>query len=153
MWRGHPHVIMTSGNRVERLERRVTELEATIDGLTGELLETTERVRELESRLDSNSGESADIDEAEPEDPLATGLPLEEPTNPHTDVMVDSEDTRADGGTPERNDVEEPADQESPSPTGTDQRNSKSADGTADSDKEADTDAPNDGNADDIIVA
>ena len=38
-----------SGNRVEELESRVTELEATLDGLTEELVETRDRLRELEA--------------------------------------------------------------------------------------------------------
>ncbi|EMA46751.1 DUF7518 family protein [Halococcus saccharolyticus] len=38
-----------SGNRVEELESRVTELEATLNGLTEELVETKDRLRELES--------------------------------------------------------------------------------------------------------
>jgi len=38
-----------SGNRVEELETRVTELEATVNGLTKELVETRDRLRELET--------------------------------------------------------------------------------------------------------
>jgi TolA-binding protein len=37
-------------NRVEDLENQVAELQATIDGLTEELVETKERVRELEDQ-------------------------------------------------------------------------------------------------------
>lgn len=41
-----------SGNRVEELEARVRELQATIDGLTDELLETKERLRVVEEEVD-----------------------------------------------------------------------------------------------------
>ena len=37
-----------SGNRVEKLEAKVRELEATIDGLTDELVETKERLGAIE---------------------------------------------------------------------------------------------------------
>ncbi|WP_181693357.1 hypothetical protein [Natronomonas sp. LN261] len=37
-----------SGNRVEELEAKVRELEATIDGLTDELVETKERLGAIE---------------------------------------------------------------------------------------------------------
>jgi len=37
-----------SGNRVEELEAKVRELEATIDGLTDELVETKERLGTIE---------------------------------------------------------------------------------------------------------
>ena len=38
-----------TGNRVEELESRVAELQATVDGLTEELVETKERLRQLEA--------------------------------------------------------------------------------------------------------
>lgn len=41
-----------AGNRVEELEAKVRELEATISGLTDELVETKERVRTLEEHVD-----------------------------------------------------------------------------------------------------
>lgn len=37
------------GNRVEDLERQVAELQAAVDGLTEELVESKERLRQLES--------------------------------------------------------------------------------------------------------
>ena len=37
-----------SGNRVEKLEAKVRELEATIEGLTDELVETKERLEAIE---------------------------------------------------------------------------------------------------------
>ncbi len=47
---------MASGNRVEELESRVNELEATVDGLTDELVECKVRIRELENVVDSEVG-------------------------------------------------------------------------------------------------
>lgn len=41
-----------AGNRVEELEAKVREMEATISGLTDELVETKERVRALEEHVD-----------------------------------------------------------------------------------------------------
>lgn len=41
-----------SGNRVEELEARVRELQATVDGLTDELLETKDRLRVIEEEVD-----------------------------------------------------------------------------------------------------
>jgi len=47
---------MASGNRVEELESRVKELEATVDGLTDELVECKVRIRELENAVDAAGG-------------------------------------------------------------------------------------------------
>jgi predicted nucleic acid-binding Zn-ribbon protein len=44
----------THDERVEALEQRVEELEATVRGLTEELVDATERVRELEDELDQS---------------------------------------------------------------------------------------------------
>ena len=44
-------------NRVEDLESRVSALEATIRGLTDELVEANERIRVLESHVDVESAE------------------------------------------------------------------------------------------------
>jgi|SRR6056297_2932035 len=44
------------GNRVEELEQRVQELEASVEGLTDELVECKVRIRELENTVDDESG-------------------------------------------------------------------------------------------------
>ncbi len=44
------------GNRVEELEARVNELEASVEGLTDELVECKVRLRELESAVDAELG-------------------------------------------------------------------------------------------------
>jgi TolA-binding protein len=53
-----------SGNRVEELEARVRELQATVDGLTDELLETKERLRAVEEEVDPDL--DMDIIEGQP---------------------------------------------------------------------------------------
>ena len=60
-----------SGNRVEELEAKVRELEATIDGLTDELVETKERLGAIESEtgiepdsLERRFGRSSRTDDA-----------------------------------------------------------------------------------------
>lgn len=44
------------GNRVEELESRVQELEASVEGLTDELVECKVRLRELENAVDDDLG-------------------------------------------------------------------------------------------------
>jgi len=44
------------GNRVEELEARVNELEASVEGLTDELVECKVRLRELEGAVDQDLG-------------------------------------------------------------------------------------------------
>lgn len=43
-------------NRVEELESRVQELEASVEGLTDELIECKVRIRELENAVDADLG-------------------------------------------------------------------------------------------------
>ena len=50
MGAGEPHRRM-AGNRVEELEAKVRTLEATVDGLTDELVETKERLHALEAEV------------------------------------------------------------------------------------------------------
>jgi ribosomal protein L12E/L44/L45/RPP1/RPP2 len=45
---------MGSGNRVEELESRVKQLEASVTGLTDELVECKERLRALEAEVDTD---------------------------------------------------------------------------------------------------
>lgn len=62
------------GNRVEELEARVQELEASVEGLTDELVESKVRIRELENAIDEDLGfgpsdspdESADVETTDP---------------------------------------------------------------------------------------
>ena len=50
-----------SGNRVEKLEAKVRELEATVEGLTDELVETKERLEAVEDE----TGVEPDVFETE----------------------------------------------------------------------------------------
>lgn len=47
------------GNRVEDLEQQVAELQAAVDGLTEELVETKERLNQLESATDADVSEES----------------------------------------------------------------------------------------------
>lgn len=47
---------LSMSNRVEELESKVAELQATVDGLTEELVETKERLRQLERTTDGAAG-------------------------------------------------------------------------------------------------
>ncbi|WP_313690994.1 DUF7518 family protein [Halorarum halobium] len=53
------------GNRVEDLETQVAELQAAVDGLTEELVETKERISQLESAADVPAEESGADSHAE----------------------------------------------------------------------------------------
>ncbi|MDS0281068.1 DUF7518 family protein [Haloarcula onubensis] len=44
------------GNRVEELEEQVQQLQASVEGLTDELVECKVRIRELENTVDDESG-------------------------------------------------------------------------------------------------
>jgi hypothetical protein len=92
---------MASGNRVEELESRVQELEATVDGLTDELVECKVRVRELENAVDAEIGlegpdgsgdeqpEEADLAEVGPE---GDGAKATKSEAPESEDETESED-------------------------------------------------------------
>jgi predicted RNase H-like nuclease (RuvC/YqgF family) len=77
------------GNRVEELESRVKELEASVEGLTDELVECKVRLRELENAVDADLGFSSDVG-PKPEDD--TG----DRSNTEGTESVDREDEEAD---------------------------------------------------------
>jgi uncharacterized coiled-coil DUF342 family protein len=54
-----------TGNRVEELEEKVRSLEATVDGLTDELVECKERIQHLEAELEPEP-QGSDIVAPEP---------------------------------------------------------------------------------------
>ncbi len=82
-----------SGNRVEELEAKVRELEATIDGLTDELVETKERLGAIESEtgiepdsLERRFGRSSRTDDAEKGTDADEEIPTDEsPEGKETD--------------------------------------------------------------------
>ncbi len=66
---------MASGNRVEELESRVRQLEASVTGLTDELVECKERIQALEAEVDppdAVAGRSGRTGRAEGSDPPAS---------------------------------------------------------------------------------
>ena len=72
------------GNRVEELEARVNELEASVEGLTDELVECKVRLRELEGAVDEDLGFA-------PENPGPE--PSAEPSESPEEVEADSSNT------------------------------------------------------------
>ena len=105
-----------TGNRVEKLENTVAQLEATVSGLTDELVETKERLRLIEDHF---GPELDDIIEGQtsrsPERVAETTAASEQPEAPQeaVDAAVGAAAETADGSKPE----ETEADDES---TGTD---------------------------------
>jgi hypothetical protein len=69
-------------NRVEELERKASELQAAVNGLTEELVETKERVRQLE--------EAVEVD-----DPAVRAKPRSEP-EPEAETTADTTESDAD---------------------------------------------------------
>ena len=68
------------GNRVEELEARVQELEASVEGLTDELVECKVRIRELENAVDEDIGfgsESSDDSEITTAEPSVGAEPVD----------------------------------------------------------------------------
>jgi|AntRauTorcE11898_2_1112593.scaffolds.fasta_scaffold42659_2 uncharacterized coiled-coil protein SlyX len=82
------------GNRVEELEARVKELEASVEGLTDELVECKVRLRELESAVDEDIGlapKETENDEQENDSSIV------EPDTETTDEVVADSTKQADG--------------------------------------------------------
>jgi len=87
------------GNRVEELESNVRELEATVDGLTDELLECKERLEALEEEVDPDM----DIIEggiatssSEPSVPPADEAAGAEPPGSDAETAADTDNTDGD---------------------------------------------------------
>jgi uncharacterized coiled-coil protein SlyX len=55
-----------SEERIEELETQVADLEATVRGLTEELVDRTERIRQLEAQTGVVGAESESVDDADP---------------------------------------------------------------------------------------
>jgi uncharacterized coiled-coil protein SlyX len=85
-----------AGNRVEELEAKVRELEATIDGLTDELVETKERLQAIEEetgvRSDALERRSTPARERRPEPEESTEEPTDDAATESADD-VNSEQT------------------------------------------------------------
>jgi FtsZ-binding cell division protein ZapB len=102
-----------SGNRVEELEAKVRQLQATVDGLTDELMETKERLHVLEEEVDPDL--NMDIIEGRPTKTPETQTGAgngqsptpEAPENQHA---VDEAVEAADGGKTEESEENDEAD-------------------------------------------
>jgi uncharacterized coiled-coil protein SlyX len=102
---------MAMSNRVEELESQVAELQAAVDGLTEELVETRERLRQLEeddgvdnSRTpERRESAHAQVEHA-PED--ADDAPEADATDEiETDTEAETEEAEDDGSDSDGNDI------------------------------------------------
>ncbi|SDZ91041.1 hypothetical protein SAMN04488065_1167 [Haloplanus vescus] len=97
-------------NRVEELESQVAELQAAVDGLTEELVETRERLRQLESdegvdnsrTPEPRESSGVEVDDHDTPDPAAETdadetVDAEADAEPETDSAADA-DTEDDDG-------------------------------------------------------
>ncbi len=85
------------GNRVEELESRVKELEASVEGLTDELVECKVRIRELEGAVDDDLGfvpEGETDSESDSDDEMR----VPEPGKAAEEETVDTSNTEANNG-------------------------------------------------------
>jgi uncharacterized coiled-coil protein SlyX len=94
-----------SGNRVEELEAKVRDLEATIDGLTDELVETKERLHAVESAVDIEN----DVLEGR----MTRSEAQQQTTQQETEEPADDGEASADEVNSEEADGEDNADSES----------------------------------------
>lgn len=78
------------GNRVEELETRVKELEASVEGLTDELVECKVRIRELENTVDEENGFSRQSAGAEQGEESAEAT---EPERAEEEILTPEADT------------------------------------------------------------
>jgi TolA-binding protein len=100
-----------SGNRVEELESKVRKLEATIEGLTDELVETKERLNAIEDE----AGVEPDVLEGRGVDrhqPIGAESSADAETAADEDTTVDK-DTTADGEPTTESEDEDTTDSES----------------------------------------
>ncbi len=124
---------MTSGNRVEELETQVAELQATVKGLTEELVEANDRIRQLEAALGDEEATDALDGDAELLDDRRLTPFVDDDADPE-DVVDDA----VDAGTGD-------------AAAGGDEAEAGGSD--ADRDKGDEDDGGDDGELDDIIVA
>jgi hypothetical protein len=83
---------MASGNRVEELESQVKELQATVDGLTDELVECKVRIRELENVVDAEVGLDNIGEKPESEVEVEAESASESREDPHAEVTESAEE-------------------------------------------------------------
>jgi uncharacterized coiled-coil protein SlyX len=95
-----------TGNRVEELESRVAELQATVDGLTEELVETKERLNQLEAdeepaRVSRTTDANTEVVRTERDQPAETEAAADaesdEAESDTTEAAEDAEDEAESG--------------------------------------------------------
>jgi uncharacterized coiled-coil protein SlyX len=136
------------GNRVDRLEQQVQELEATVEGLTEELVEANERIRQLEEALAGDEESSSSSNSATPD-----------PTGTDAVELADAEtfEDGNDGGSPDGvdDDLErqfEVADEADPEDVEA-AASQVMAEDAADTSNTSEDESGDEGDTDDIIVA
>ncbi|MBO4246801.1 bZIP transcription factor [Halomicrobium sp. IBSBa] len=97
------------GNRVEELEARVKELEASVEGLTDELVECKVRLRELESAVDEDIGLAPKATDADDQ----TDDAAPEPDTEATSETIVADSTKQADGKDEHNREESEAESDS----------------------------------------
>jgi hypothetical protein len=110
------------GNRVEELEELVKELEASVEGLTDELVECKVRIRELENTVDEQKGFGAD-EPARDSAPEPTDSDPEGETSTEDEILTPGADTSKPDGTNEvdnKEEAEAASDSESDEDSGSD---------------------------------
>jgi uncharacterized coiled-coil protein SlyX len=86
---------MSDDERVDELEERVAELEATVRGLTEELVDASERIRTLEAELDRTPS-TAELREAREEEPVDPDEGADEAPKTGEDEAEDNEESGLD---------------------------------------------------------
>jgi uncharacterized coiled-coil DUF342 family protein len=84
------------GNRVEELEEKVRSLEATVDGLTDELVECKERIEHLEAEIQPEPSNS-DIMAPEPTG-SQPGMDTEAPQEKVDEAVESADDAKDEAG-------------------------------------------------------
>jgi len=86
---------MSDDDRVDDLEDRVAELEATVRGLTEELVDASERIRTLEAELDRTPS-TAELREAREEEQVEPADEADEAPKSADDEATDNEESGLD---------------------------------------------------------
>jgi len=86
---------MSDDDRVDDLEDRVAELEATVRGLTEELVDASERIRTLEAELDRTPS-TAELREAREEEQVEPADETDEAPKSGEDEATDNEESGLD---------------------------------------------------------
>ncbi|MFW6003100.1 MAG: DUF7518 family protein [Halanaeroarchaeum sp.] len=84
---------MSDERERRELEGRIRELEATVETLTSELVDTTERVRELEAAVDAETPDEESVEQAASEWVPATAEVEEEGSGSRSDEDGSSRDS------------------------------------------------------------